>query len=47
MLHAMGVQTGITLEKILEVAQTAQDWLGRAADSSMLRVHKSKAAQRC
>ncbi len=47
MLHAMGVQTGIDLEKILDVAQTAQSWLGRIADSSMLRVRRSKDMPQC
>ena len=38
MLHAMGVQTGIDLEKMLDVARKVEKFTGHPGDSSMLRL---------
>lgn len=37
MLHEMGIETGIDLEKMIAAARLLQAWVGHAADSSVLR----------
>jgi len=37
MLHEMGIETGVDLEKMIEAARKLQDWIGHAADSAVLR----------
>jgi hydroxymethylglutaryl-CoA lyase len=36
MLHEMGIETGISLERLLEAARSAQDVLGRKLGSHVL-----------
>ena len=36
MLHEMGIETGISLERLLEAARAAQDVLGRSLGSHVL-----------
>ena len=36
MLHEMGIETGISLERLLEAARSAQDVLGRRLGSHVL-----------
>jgi len=38
MLHAMGIQTGIDFDKMLEVARKVERFTGHPGDSSMLRL---------
>jgi hydroxymethylglutaryl-CoA lyase len=37
MLHDMGIQTGIDLDKLLQCAQMAQDFVGRELPSQVLK----------
>jgi hydroxymethylglutaryl-CoA lyase len=36
MLHEMGIETGVSLEKLLEASRTAQEVLGRPLGSHLL-----------
>lgn len=42
MLHGMGIETGIDLEKLVDVGQKISDFLGRANGSSVARSILSK-----
>lgn len=37
MLHEMGIETGVGLEKIIAAAKKLQSWVGRPTDSAVLR----------
>jgi len=40
MLHSMGVETGIDLEKMLDVARKVEGLVGHPGDSAMLKVRR-------
>ena len=37
MLHEMGIETGVTLEKLIECAKLAQELVGRPLDSHVAK----------
>lgn len=49
MMREMGVETGFDLEKVLDAAETAAGWLGRDADSALMKVErrKDRGSERC
>jgi hydroxymethylglutaryl-CoA lyase len=44
MMNGMGVETGLDLEKVLDVAETVQEWIGHETDSAMLKLRRGRAA---
>lgn len=42
MMKELGVETGFDLDKVLDVAESVTEWLGREADSALMKVERGR-----
>jgi hydroxymethylglutaryl-CoA lyase len=46
MMEEMGIRTGFSLDRVLEVAESVERMVGHEGDSAMLRIRRGKAAEK-